>query len=128
MYGLTVIAFGLAPNLALGMLAFAAAGFAFLVAISTFNTTVQLQVDESLRGRVMGFYIMGFTAAFPLGSLLQGWLADVVGVQTTITGAGLLLVAVAAGLWMRPGVVARLDLEAPPDEEPAAPPGAVAAD
>ncbi len=42
----------------------------------------------------MALDIMGFTGAAPIGSLVQGWLAEVVGVRATVVGAGLLLVGV----------------------------------
>ncbi len=94
-YGIAVAGFGLAPGYWLGAAALLAAGAMYLALSSALNTTVQLQVDESMRGKVIGLYLMGLTAAVPVGSLVQGWLADVVGPRPTVAVSGALLVAVA---------------------------------
>ena len=44
-----------------------------------------------MRGKVLAFYLMTFTAAIPLGSLLQGWTAQAFGPRQTTFTAGLLL-------------------------------------
>ncbi len=119
----SVVLFGASPAISLGLVALFAAGFAYLVAIATFNTVVQLNVAEELRGRVMGFYVMGFTAAYPLGALLQGALAQIIGVQLTIVLAGSCLVAISAGLFLRPAAVRQLDGEV---DHPMAPTGNLA--
>jgi len=43
---------------------------------TTTNTTLQLFVPEPVRGRVMAMYLMVFTIGAPLGSIIQGPLAD----------------------------------------------------
>ena len=72
------------------------AGAGYLAVASTLNTTIQLQVDEAMRGRVLVFYVMGLTGTMPLGSLLQGWTAGVVGPRPTVVVAGLAFLAVTA--------------------------------
>jgi len=109
LFAVSVVAFGASPVLVLGVLAFFAAGIGYLMAIATFNTTLQLLVEESMRGRVMGFYVMGFTGAYPLGALIQGAIAQVIGVQLTIMIAGLCLVAISVGLFARPVLIGHLD-------------------
>ena len=119
-YGLAIAAFGLAPVYPLGVVALIAAGAGFLAVISSTNTAIQLLVDEHMRGRVMAVRVMSFTGAFPVGALVQGWLADHVGPRATVTGAGLLLFLAAVALASRPAVLARLDQRAEP-EAPAGP-------
>jgi biotin transporter BioY len=58
--------------------------------------------------------VFGFTAAYPVGALVQGWLADEIGVRQTEAVAGLGLVIALLLLMARPRLVARLD-EAQPD-------------
>ena len=48
---------------------------------STLNTTVQLQVTEVMRGRVIALYIMSLDCGVPLGSADPGALIDVIGPQ-----------------------------------------------
>ena len=92
--------------------AIACAGAAFLAVVSTLNTTVQLLVEERFRGRVMALYVMGFTAAYPIGSLVQGWIADAIGVRTVVTGAGVVLLVVTFVARLTP-VFDRLDRRRP---------------
>lgn len=110
-YAVAVMGFGVAPNWPLGLLALLVLGGAFLVVISTTNTAVQMIVADHMRGRVMSVRVMGFTLAFPLGSLIQGALADVWGPQITVVIFGSVLLAIAAGLSMHPTVMSRLDAE-----------------
>lgn len=110
-YALAVIAFGLAPNWPLGVAALLAVGAGFLAVIATTNTAVQLIVADDMRGRVMSARVMGFTVAFPLGSLVQGAMADVWGPEITVIASGSCLLAVALYLASKPKTLAMLDRE-----------------
>lgn len=124
-YGLSLTAFALAPTYAFGLVALLVAGAAYLAVASSLNTTLQIQVDEAMRGRAMGLYLMSFTASIPVGALVQGGLADVVGPRATVAVAGALFAASAAWLGPVRGMLWRMDDPGP--EEPGAPgaPGAV---
>ncbi len=111
LYGLAVIAFGASPNWPTGLLALFAVGAGFLAVISTTNTSVQMIVADEMRGRVMSTRVMGFTLAFPVGSLIQGALADWIGPRATVIGAGGCLVLAALALSSRPATLATLDHE-----------------
>jgi len=93
-YGLALIVFATAPTLLVGAVALFVVGAGYLGIASTLNTTVQLQVTEAMRGRVIALYVMSLTAAMPLGSLIQGALVDVIGPQTTVAGAGVVFLVV----------------------------------
>jgi MFS family permease len=97
-YGCALTAFGAAPVYAVGAMALLVSGAGYLGISSTLNTTVQMQVTEVMRGRVLALYVMSLTLAMPIGSLVQGALVDVVGPQWTVGGAGLLFLAVFAVL------------------------------
>ena len=56
---------------------------------TTTNTTLQLRVPEPVRGRVMAMYLMVFTIGAPLGSIIQGPLADRFGPQSVVLVMGL---------------------------------------
>jgi predicted MFS family arabinose efflux permease len=70
-------------------------GCAHLVMATTTNTTLQLRVPEPVRGRVMAMYLMVFTIGAPLGSIIQGPLADRFGPQAVVLvmGFGFLIAA-----------------------------------
>jgi predicted MFS family arabinose efflux permease len=108
-YGGAIVAFALAPVYVVGLLALVVVGGGFLIVISSTNTSVQVIVADHMRGRVMALRIMAFTGAYPLGALLQGSISDLVGARPTVAGAGLILVAAAGVLALRPRLLHRLD-------------------
>jgi MFS family permease len=77
------------------------------------NTTIQLNVPDFLRGRVMAVYATVFAGSTPVGGLAFGALAGAIGaaLAVTIGGAVALAVGVLAAVWawrrgmLRPGSV-----------------------
>ena len=65
-------------------------GFLALTTMISANTYVQATTPHELRGRVMGFYILIFLGATPIGSPLIGWLADAIGVRQTVAFCGVI--------------------------------------
>ncbi len=112
-YGAAVMGFGLSTGYWFGVVCAAIVGAGFLAVISTTNTAAQSIVAEHFRGRVMAIRVMGFTAAYPLGGLLQGWLADRIDPAIVVSTAGATLLGI--GLWLawRPTWLEPLD--DPPD-------------
>lgn len=90
-YGIAMIAFGALPYYVVGLLALLAVGSCFLAVVSGVNTSLQMNVDGHFRGRVMAVRLMLFTLSFAVGGFVQGAIADVVGAQRTVVGAGILL-------------------------------------
>jgi MFS family permease len=108
-YGAAVIAFGTARNVPIAAVAMAVAGAAMLVTVASLNTSVQLLVPEALRGRLVALYIMTFTGAYPIGSLVQGALTDVIGPRATVVGAAAVFLTVGVGVRLVPGLLDSLD-------------------
>ena len=104
-HGAALVAFALAPSYWFALAFLLVAGAAYLPVAATLNTTLQLQVDESMRGKVLALYITVFTVAIPVGSLIQGSVASAVGAPVTLAvGAGLYLVVtvlLGASGWLR---------------------------
>jgi MFS family permease len=72
-------------------------GFCMVIFTASVNTTIQLNVADELRGRVMSVYSLVFVGVTPLGSLFSGSIADVWGAPASIAiGAGLGLAGLAA--------------------------------
>jgi len=93
LYGVGLVALGFTPSFGLAIPCLVLLGACFLAAISGINTSVQLIVAERFRGRVLAVRLMFFTASMPVGSLLQGWVADLWGVQTAVVLAGMAMLA-----------------------------------
>jgi MFS family permease len=95
LWGLPValVAYALAPTLALGVAAIFVVGFLYLGALSSFTTIAQLRAPSHLRGRVMSVLMVLLGTLYPLGSVVQGTIADRVGLRATTAGAGVVMAA-----------------------------------
>lgn len=63
-------------------------GFGILVASVSVNMILQTIVDDDKRGRVMSFYTVAFLGIAPIGSLVAGTLAEMIGVPYTLFMGG----------------------------------------
>ena len=108
-YAGALVVFALSPGYAVGLVALVVVGGGFLAVISTTNTAVQTIVADHIRGRVMAFRIMAFTGAYPLGALLQGAIADLVGARATVAAAGTILLVAGTVLAVHPTWLSHLD-------------------
>jgi MFS family permease len=86
-----MIIFSFIHWLPLSLLAMVGMGLGFMLAANTTNALVQTQVQDELRGRVMGVYTLIFFGAMPVGSLLAGTLASHLGEPVTIILSAVLL-------------------------------------
>jgi MFS family permease len=92
-FGVGLIGFALSRYLALSMACLLVVGFSMMVQMASSNTLLQTITEEDKRGRVMSFYTMAFMGTTPVGSLLAGGLADIVGAPLTLAcGGGLCIV------------------------------------
>lgn len=81
-----------------------AEGFFSITATASINTTVQLNSDDAIRGRVMSVYSLVFGGVTPIGSLFAGGVSQALGAGSTfiISGAiGVLSVAAVTVLYRR---------------------------
>jgi predicted MFS family arabinose efflux permease len=73
----------------------------------------------SVRGRVLSLYMVALGVSYPIGSLLQGPLADSFGLTRTTAGAATLLaVALVATRVVRPRVLQALAATTPAEMPP----------
>lgn len=108
-FGGSVLVFALAPTYAVALGALLVTGAGYLAIASTLNTTIQVQVDDAMRGKVLSVYLMVLTLAMPIGALVQGWLTDHLGPRVTVAGAAVgFLLFVGVGVFGT-GLAAHLD-------------------
>ena len=79
--------YGFAPSLALAIPALFVVGFVYIGVLSGLSTVVQLRAPTALRGRVLSLYLVALGVSYPIGSLMQGPLADSLGLAWTTAGA-----------------------------------------
>jgi MFS family permease len=86
-FGLAVAAFALSRDFTLSCLLLALVG-AGMVSITTIvNTLLQTLAQDEMRGRVMSMYALAFIGLQPVGGLLIGALADLIGWRWGYHGA-----------------------------------------
>jgi len=88
---IALVLYGLAPSLALGAVAIFVVGSLYLGCLSSFMTIAQLRAKPEMRGRVMSALMVLLGTLYPLGLLVQGALADAVGLRGVTIGAAVLL-------------------------------------
>jgi len=93
--GAGLIIFGFSRLLPLSMAALGLTGLGGVLLMASSNTLMQSLVDDAKRGRVMSIFTMSFTGTMPLGNLLVGSLAGIVGPMHTFAAAGLVCLVVA---------------------------------
>lgn len=84
-------------------------GAAFLAAVSSINTNVQVSVPDELRGRVMALFVISFMGMMPFGALGFGWLGDRIGPSEAVLVGAVILLAWALFLSSRPRILCPRD-------------------
>ncbi|MDQ2707901.1 MAG: MFS transporter [Actinomycetota bacterium] len=109
-FGVFETASGLMPNLAATAVLLVPTGLAALTFTTAANASVQLSVDPSMRGRVMGLYVLLFLGSTPLGAPLLGLLGERFGgrAPTVVGGAASVVAVLLVVVWMRRSLATRL--------------------
>lgn len=92
-FSTSLILLSLTANYILGLFFIFLAGLGFLLQIAITNSTIQHNVEDRLRGRVMSIYILMHFGMTPLGSFQIGFMAEHFGSPLAIrVGAIILLI------------------------------------
>ena len=100
-FGLFMLAAALAPSLWLELLMLVPLGVAAVIFQATSNSTLQVNTDPALRGRVMALYSVVFMGTTPIGAPIVGLVSQAAGPRAGLAlgGAAVLLAVAAFGLW-----------------------------
>jgi MFS family permease len=98
LYGTGIIGLSLAPVFWVALPAMFVMGAAHLTSASTLNTSIQVQVDEAVRAKVLSLYLSMLTLANPLGQLLIGGLIELTAPRLAFFVCGLSLLGIATVL------------------------------
>ncbi len=91
-----LVAYAFAPSLVLGALALTVVGAIYIGILSGLQTVVQLRAPDEYRGRILSLYLVALGVVYPIGALLQGPIADRIGLPVTTTLFAVILLAVLA--------------------------------
>ena len=94
-FGISLVLFSFSRSFWLSALLLVPVGFAMMTQMSSSNTLIQAMIPDELRGRVMAVYSMMFMGMAPLGSLLAGTLAGIIGAPETVALGGVICVIAA---------------------------------
>jgi len=93
------------PTLASALPVLFAIGVGTLASMGATNTLIQTLSPDDLRGRALSIYTMIAIGVVPLGALLDGAVASIVGLRPTFAFAGALCTALFLAIWFaRPAV------------------------
>jgi MFS family permease len=93
-----VTAYAVVATTPLAIVLLGVVGMLYIGVLSGLNNVVSLWAPTALRGRILSLYLVSLGAIYPIGGLVQGWVADRIGLtETTTLGAAALVLAV--GLW-----------------------------
>ncbi len=98
LFGVAMLGTALAPNLAVALVGMALVGAFSVAFLSTGNSTLQLNADPQMRGRVMALWAVAFLGSTPIGGPIAGFVVQYFGARAGLAlGAAACLVAAAAG-------------------------------
>jgi MFS family permease len=112
-----LVAYALMPNIVLASLAIFVVGFLYLGALSSFTSIAQLRAPAAVRGRVMSLLMVLLGSFYPVGALVQGAIAEEIGLRATTAGAAVIMLAILViAKVVRPRFAAALDAPVAPLE------------
>ena len=91
--GPALVAYGAATRLWIAAALLTVVGLCYGYAFTCFSSVAQQVAPEDMRGRVLAVNFMVLGILFPVGTLIQGQVADAVGLRWTTAGSGVLLAA-----------------------------------
>lgn len=106
-FALVLILFALTPITIIGTFLILAAGFISAVFLAVNNTLIQLHVDDAVRGRVLGIYVLTW-GLLPIGTLPAGAIADAAGAPLAMVVMSVAAMAVMIAVAIRFPAVRRM--------------------
>jgi MFS family permease len=97
--GLGSVVLALSTSFPVSLLAMCVAGAGGVGMAVSANTTIQLNVPDQLRGRVMGVYTTVFAGSVPVGGVLMGAIASAWGVPLSLLVGAVVTLAIGIGGW-----------------------------
>jgi predicted MFS family arabinose efflux permease len=117
---LALAGYGSARSLWLAVPALFVVGLVYMGVLAGLQTAVQLHAPAAYRGRVLSFFLVALGVAYPIGALVQGPVADHIGVGWTTVAAALILAATyLLTVWRWPAFVRAVTADPADDQEAA---------
>src|SRR5690606_38996412 len=108
-FAVMLVIFGSLRSAAPAYLAIMLLGAVYFAVITSLSTTLQQDLDDSVRGKVMALWIMGFGGTVPFGGLAGGALIEVAGIVPMVLVGAVVAVVLALALDFEPAAAVTLD-------------------
>ncbi len=96
-FGAIALVAAVAPSVPLEVATLVPLGAASVTFAAGVNSSLQLEADPPMRGRVMALYSMVFLGSTPIGGPIAGWLSQAVDPRAALVMTGAAALAAAAG-------------------------------
>jgi MFS family permease len=104
-----IIAFTFSRNFYLSGLLLSVAGYCMIISVATINSLLQHLAEDHMRGRVMSIYSTAFLGLPPIGCLIAGSMAHVIGAPLAIAGMSALALLGSLGVYLGKSGLRELD-------------------
>jgi MFS family permease len=101
-YSVAVVIFAVSGSLVIALAMLASAGFLGSSFFSSNTAQIQLRIDDSIRGRVMGIYMLTW-GLMPLGAIPMGYASVRFGAPTAVAAGGIIAALGTLALYARSG-------------------------
>ncbi len=95
-----IIAFTFSRNFYLSGLLLSIAGYCMIISVATINSLLQHLAEDHMRGRVMSIYSTAFLGLPPIGCLIAGSMAHLIGAPLAIAGMSALALLGSLGVFL----------------------------
>ena len=95
LFAVGLMAFSYMRSFPIALIFITLAGFGMMAQTTLSNTLIQTTVAHSMRGRVISYYAMAFFGMQPIGGLIVGSAAHVIGAPLTLLLQGIATLAIA---------------------------------
>ena len=104
-----IIAFTFSRNFYLSGLLLTVAGYCMIISVATINSLLQHLAEDHMRGRAMSIYSTAFLGLPPIGCLIAGSMAHLIGAPLAIAGMSALALLASLGVYLRREGLRELD-------------------
>jgi MFS family permease len=104
-----IIAFTFSRNFYLSGFLLTVAGYCMIISVATINSLLQHLSEDHMRGRAMSIYSTAFLGLPPIGCLIAGSMAHVIGAPLAIAGMCSLALLASLGVYLRRKGLRELD-------------------
>lgn len=91
-FGGSLLFLAYAPQLPLALFFMTLTGVGMMAQTSAINTYIQTHSIPEMRGRAISYYVMAYQGIIPIGSLLIGWAAHLIGPRPAIFIEGMIAI------------------------------------